>query len=260
MKKMLWPIMAGALVAVPAIYAGPTFAACQTESLSYYETTYNPAGGCTIGGDFLFSGLTYTGVDAFTNPVTATNITVTPSMGVNGPTLLFSANWSASGVLSLAEGIITFSEDSQVPGIGVSGIDLTDTGTIVPGALGALGTAAVAEVDCYGGLLDAGTASVACLGGGIAASATATIPTGVNVSANALLSFADTVEHVDVIKTITLSSVLGGSSSIGSIEQDLDSGTVTPEPASFFLIGGGLIAIGVLRKKALALKRSIGAA
>jgi hypothetical protein len=245
MKHIFWSVMTVALVATQA-NANPSFSACTTQSLLAYETQ----GGCTIGGNFLFTAFTYTTVDAFSNPVLASDITVTPSTGASDPTLAFSANWNASGLLSLAEGIITFAEFSQTPGIGVSAIDLTDTGNVVPGLLGALGTAAVAEVDCFGGLLNVGTGGVACLTGGPAASANATLPTGLGVNASALLALGNTVSEVDVIKTITLSSVAGGSSSITGIGQDFTSGAqTTPEPGNLILIGTGLLGLGAMRRK-----------
>jgi hypothetical protein len=84
----------------------------------------------------------------------------------------------------------------------------------------------------------------------VAASANATLPTGAGVNASALLALANTVNEVDVIKTITLSSLLGGSASITGIGQDFTSGAqTTPEPGNLLLIGTGLLALGAMTKK-----------
>ena len=247
MKHLFLSVMTVALFATQA-HANPSYSACTTQSLAAYQTQ----GGCTIGGNFLFTAFNYITVDAFANPVLPSDITVTPSTGLSDPTLTFSSSdWTVSGLVSLAEGIITFSEFSQTPGIGVSAIELTDTGNVTPGALNIpLGTAAVAEVDCFGGLLNIGTGGVACLPGGVAASANAALPVGLGVSAEALLALGSTVSEVDVIKTITLSSLVGGTSSITGIGQDFTSGAqATPEPGNLILIGTGLLGLGAIRRK-----------
>src|SRR5205823_9288150 len=117
---------------------------------------------CTIDTNFVFSAFSYVNVSAFAHPVTPDQIIVTPGIGASGPTVNFAGDWEAAGLISASESLIVFSVDSISPGIKVDSITLSDHGTITSSLLGlALGTATVAEVDCYGGLLNFNTPSVA---------------------------------------------------------------------------------------------------
>jgi hypothetical protein len=215
--------------------AGPV-TPCATDTLSDYISN---SAGCSVG-NLAFSGFAYIGVTAFANPIDATDITVTPTDAGGVPELTFSANWTASGLISASESLITFSATSLVGGIDVTSIGLSDTG-----AVSGLGTATVAEVDCFGGLLNPNTPSVACLGGGVGVGANANI-TGTNLSANALIPFASAVPEVDVIKDITLATGVVGSSAVSSVTQDFNlTGTASavPEPRTMVLAGFGLAAL-----------------
>jgi hypothetical protein len=122
---------------------------------------------------------------------------------------------------------------------------------ITVGSVGSgLNTNLVTEEDCVGGLL---TGALCSIGGGTTANIGAQI-LGINLGANAAVSFTP-ASSIDVIKTITLVSVLG-SDTLTSIGQNLGTntsgppvGSPTPEPVTMNMFGGGIAALGIPQKK-----------
>jgi len=226
------------LVSVSPSFADPiTCAGGQT--LQFYHDTYGSTG-CTIG-NFIAKNFDYALVSLITpNPVTASNIIVTPQDNAAGPDFDFSANWSVTGLGTIESGVLFHMESAH--GFGLTDVTLSATGS----RSGLLGTARVSEVDCLGGVLDlsgfalGGLGSVACTGGGVAASGNALLPVGAGVSANALISFNSTAFQVDILKDVAVTGLAAGSASVTNIGQQFTQ--VSPEPATFGFAALGLLA------------------
>jgi len=228
---------------LPALVWGTPLPVCGTASLAVYEG-YGDTG-CSVGTAFVFKDFEYIiDVSLNANNVTASDITVTPVLVGNTPEFTFSADWHTDGGLAGAyTGILGFR--------GVSSDDVfsafDSVQLITVGSLGSgLNTNAVTEEDCVGGLL---TGALCSVGGGTTANIGADI-LGINLGANAVVSFTP-ASSIDVIKTITLVSVLGGGDSLlSSIGQDLGTNTSgppspTPEPVTMSMLGGGMAALGI---------------
>jgi hypothetical protein len=215
---------------------------CGVASLATYES-YGSSG-CSFGPNFVFEDFQYTvNVALFANDVTAEEITVTPTLSGDTPTFDFTADWAVQGtVLDTGTyiGVLGFrgvSSDTvfgafnsvQLETVGSSGAALANVNTVT-------------EEDCVGGLL---TGALCSVGGGTTANIGASI-NGTNLGANAVVSFTP-ASSIDVIKTITLTSVLGQSDTLTSVGQVL--GTDTPEPMSLSTMAGGLVAVGFLTHK-----------
>jgi hypothetical protein len=227
--------------------AGPSF--CTAEL-----STYLGGSTCTFGG-YTISDFTFVGLDVLGNPLNADHLTVSTSIGANGPTVTFTPDSTLSvSVLGVETYLFGFDLTSNVSNIDFASVNLDAQGSLSGVGLGKLTTTGtVAEQDCYGGLIagkenivSLGNGGLACLGGGLSTGVGVGLALGTNVDANANLQFSGTSASVDVLKEVVLTTVLGGTASISSINQSFTT-TVAPEPASFFLGGCGLILLAVGR-------------
>jgi hypothetical protein len=227
---------------------------CVQGTLSSYAA---PGFSCTVGA-FTFNNFNFLAVNVLSSG-NAADIMVDPTVGPNGPNVTFTADSTlqASGLVSVLNYILGFEVTSTNPNIGFQAVNLGATGTLANGPLG-VSTAAVAEVDCYGGLLQlpnvlTGIVGLGCLNSGVAVGANVALPLGTNVTASVPIEFSGFSTTVDVLKDITLVAALGGSASISSISQGFTTenqgGTGTPEPASFFMGGCGLVALALIGRR-----------
>jgi hypothetical protein len=222
--------------------------ACTQGSLA----TYISEGSCTVGS-YTFNNFLYLAVNVLSPNASAADITVNATVGANGPNVTFTPDslLQAAGVASVADYILGFEVTSNAPTIGFQSVNLSATGDVT-----GLSTAAIAEVDCYGGLLQlpnaiTGIVGLGCLNSGVAVGGNVSLPTGLGVDANANIEFAGFSTTVDVLKDITLAGVLG-SASISGIGQSFTTetgGSALPEPSSFFLGGCGLIGLALVGRR-----------
>lgn len=226
--------------------AGPSYCAAAL-------STYLGGGSCTFGG-FTISDFTFVGVDVLGNPLSASDISVSTAIGANGPTVTFTPDSAFSVSLVGTETyLFGFDLTSNTANIDFSNVNLDAQGSLSgKGPLNATTTATVGEQDCYGGvivgkanILSLGNGGLACLGGGLSTGVGVSLGLGADVDASAGLEFSGTSASVDVLKEVALTTVLGGTASISEVDQAFTTtaGTATPEPASFFLGGCGLILI-----------------
>jgi hypothetical protein len=229
--------------------------ACTSASLETYITE----GSCTVGA-YTFNHFDYFAVSVFAGNPDANNITVNATVDANGnPDVTFApgAGFTASGI-AVANYLFGF-EVSDISGIDFQSVNLGATASLT-----GLSVAAVSEVDCNGGLLQlpntvTGLGGVACLTGGISAGNTTNLSILGGLSANANIVLTPTDTSVDVLKDVTLTSVLLGSATIGSISQDFttNASSTAPEPGSLFMGGCGLLGFAfVLRRKAKAASKA----
>ena len=227
----------------------PLFAtpACTSNTVAFYESLGST--GCQEG-NYVLSNFDYLlSANVLSTPVTASQIQVNPGLGANGPTLDFAATFTASGVASVGDVALVF----NISALSGSGIEFRSVDLSTTGSRTAFSTAAVAEVDCLGGLLNVrsvpytGLGGVACLGGGVAASANALLPAGTGVNAFVNIPLAPEVQTIDVIKDITLTAV-AGTATIIDIGQSFNTVQATPEPMTFLLAGLTLAVIGFTRR------------
>lgn len=217
-------------------------------------SSYISQGSCTVG-TYTFNNFLYLAVNVLSPGVDAKDITVNATVGPNGPNVTFTpdAALQATGIVSAAEYVLGFEVTSTNPTIGFSGVNLSETGSVT-----GLSTAAVAELDCYGGLLQlpnpiTGIVGLGCLNSGIATGANVALPLGVTGTVNADIEFQKFSTTVDVLKDVTLAGILGGASVTGIGQQFSTgvAGTAVPEPTSLFLGGCGLIGLALVRRRRL---------
>jgi hypothetical protein len=215
-------------------------------------------GSCTFAGSgqsYTLNNLTFVAVGLLANTATASDITVTETIGANGPSVNFTpdGNLQAAGVLSTLTYLFGFDLVSNVSNIGVGAVNLSEQSALT--GLTSLGL--VAEQDCYGGLLPVGLLSLgdgglACTNGGLSVGASLALTPLTNTNANVTIPFTGFSNSVDVLKEINLTAALFGSASVTGIGQSFATQTntaATPEPASLFLGGCGLIALALFRPR-----------
>lgn len=246
-------------------------------TLQQYINLSISSGGCDVGSDFILSNWAYVNVSLFSNPVTASDITVSYSLNGGGvPQLTFAGNWLADVNVLTANGVgvLGFSLESRNTNFQFSTVGLSTSGSVSKEALNLAGikvptaAASVTEVNCVGGLADLRDSNnllvltpplnlgdIACNGGGIQAGASVALAPGSGISANALINLGPGDNFVDTIKIITVSDLLNvgilgvdGKAQITSVSQTFD-GQVqgVPEPGAVLLTGVGLVGVALAK-------------
>jgi hypothetical protein len=215
---------------------------------------YLSSGGCTIaagGHTYTVDQFTFLAVGVLATPSTPNEIKVTTSVGPNGPMVNFDVSALAAGLVSAETYLFGFDIVADSPAIQFTGVNLSEKS-----ALTGLSAGIAAEEDCSGGalplpskinVLSLGSGGLACLGGGVSVGASIGLGSLVPGSADANVNIPINrfSSSVDVLKELQLVAV-AGSAQINNVGQAF---TVTPEPASFFFAGCGLLALGMLRKR-----------
>jgi hypothetical protein len=229
-------IFAGALITVATTAMAAPIPACVVGTYASYEALTN---GCVIN-NLLFSN--FTDQESATGTaiaLSATGITVTPDTFSLDEGLGFSAAWSVATPGSL-DSVLRFTVQTLNGANTLNDIDLSFNGAVTGN-----GTSGVTETYCVGSTL--GTAHCPSAIQTIAVSN----PPGGN-SGPIVQTFGAT-NSLSVAKDISVNSgtAVGGQKSTASITvvDNNYSQTVVPEPMSFVLLGGGLLGIGLLRKR-----------
>jgi hypothetical protein len=242
MKSLLLLGTLSAFLAAPLM--GSNLPVCGVANLATYETYGD--NGCTVGTAFTFKDFEYIlNIGVFANTVTANDILVTPGVTNGAPTFTFTANWGVNGgvlgtgTLNAVLGFRGVTSDALF-----NAFDSVKLITVGSNSTG-VATNLVTEEDCVGGLL---TGALCSIGGGTTANIGAQI-LGQNLGANAVVNFTSATS-IDVIKTISLISVLG-SDNLTSIGQEFGTNRAasfsTPEPMTMWSFGSGIFAIGLAR-------------
>jgi hypothetical protein len=222
MKKI--PVLFAALV-LSASFAAATPSACTAETLNNYLA----AGfSCEID-NLLFSNFTYSDSANGTSPIPSTAVNVTPLTVSGDEGLQFTAGWSVS---SLAE------EDSDID-FTVSTVNHANTidelSLEFNGHYTGTGTSSVTENYCAGGTLISCPTTVGQI-------AVTNPPT---VLSDTSLDFTP-VNTLQVSKDITVSAGTWGTASISEVNNTYGQ---VPEPGTLCLLGGGLVALGLVRRR-----------
>jgi PEP-CTERM motif len=222
MKKML--VLFAALV-LAASFAAATPMACTAETLNNYLA----AGfSCEID-NLLFSNFTYTGTANGTAPIASTAVNVTPITTPGDEGLEFNAGWSVS---TPAE------EDSNI-GFIVSTVNKADTIDSLDlefnGHYTGTGTSSVTENYCEGGLLASCPTTVNQI-------AVTNPPTVLSITSKDFTP----VNTLQVSKDVNVSAGNGGTASISDLNNTYGQ---VPEPGTLGLLGGGLVALGLVRRR-----------
>ena len=183
-------------------------------------------------------------------------IIISPTLGPAGPALIFSpgsgtgTSWQTGGIAGIYTATIGFTVASTNPLLGFLGSELS-----AEGSASGIGVASILEVQCLGGLFTGLTIPPpACLPGGITAGLGVDITSGVSAAADAAVFLGSPVYEIDVIKQLSLVSVVGGTAEITSFTEGFtQQQEAVPEPTTLTLLGGALLAfVGVRRYKSRA--------
>jgi hypothetical protein len=221
MKKML--VLFAALVLVTSFAAAtPT---CTAETLNNYLA---PGFSCEID-NLLFSNFTYTDTANGTAPIASSAVGVTPITTPGDEGLEFNAGWSVS---TPAE------EDSNI-GFIVSTVNHADTIDFLDlefnGRYSGTGTSSVTENYCAGGTLSSCPTTVGQI-------AVTNPPTVLSVTSEDFTP----VNTLQVSKDVNVSAGSLGTASISDLNNTYGQ---VPEPGTLGLLGGGLVALGLVRRR-----------
>jgi hypothetical protein len=210
-----------------ASFAAATPSACTSETLNNYLVS---GFSCTID-NLVFSNFTYSDTANNTSPIASTAVNVLPITVPDDEGLEFTAGWS---VVQPAE------EDSKI-GFTVSTVNglatIDQLGLEFNGNYSGTGSAGVTETYCKGGTLTSCPTTVDQI-------AVTNPPTVLSITS---LSFAG-VSTLSVSKDIFVNAGNWGTASISDVNNTYGQSQV-PEPGTLCLIGGGLLAVGFLRKR-----------
>jgi len=229
-------------------------AACVSDTAANYITNFSTTTGCTItsgGVTLLFNQFSF--IQSKTGPTTggaSNQINFNPIADLNGlgfdivPTTTFFAG--ATGVNDVQ---LTFVA-SVVGGANlIDDIYLSMTGSAGPGTGGPGGTDILSEQFCRGGSVPPGS----CPTGNL--TDLLTIPAGsTNVTVSHNNVFAVT-NALSVLKDIQVNGNNGSGSTVTDVKNQISVLNPVPEPTTAFLLGGGLIALGLTKFRSRASRR-----
>jgi hypothetical protein len=216
---------------------------CTTNTL----TAYTSGGSCTIGdktfGDFAAVLTAIAGLGTAT-PTSLDNIMVVPGGTSTNPSFSFQAGYLASGLLASETLTLAYTGFAPVNDP-FNGASLSLSGASVSGLAAITGAEALCE---NGGFGDIHLAIPPVCSSGVELNALLLSQiTNANLGATIQFNFSPVTE-LGVIKQITLTGALGGSASATALNNGLSAAAAVPEPASFVLIGFGLLALGLCRR------------
>jgi|SRR5579864_2479741 len=229
--KIVFAFLATLLVLVSAATAAPTCSPSATLD-TYLASNFS----CSLD-NLLFSNFGYTpnaiptGVNIPANGITVTTITTTGDEGFQ-----FSSGWAvrtqSDGSSSFQDSLITFT---------VSTVDhsasLTDLSLSFNGDFTGTGSTGVNEHYCPGGPVNG------CPGGSGVRQVTNPPPV-----LEDQVTFTSPVSTLGISKDINVTSGTAGTARISQVVNQFSNGAV-PEPGTYMLLGGGLLGLGLMRKK-----------
>ena len=238
------PIFVCAIALIASSAALTAAPACVSQTLSNYIAA--GASGCDIGS-FNFSHFDWlvVTVGVNVNNVNPSNVVITPhDNGAGGPSLDVELNWHTSNsvLTSVAASTLAFRVLANDPTnflLSSSHLNVDSSFT------GLLGTAAVTETNCIGGLF---TGNLCLLPGALATSGLVGVGGLVNVGAGVdvvVAPFNAPVSQVDVLKTFTILTPALSSATLTGVTESFGISPVgpaaVPEPGTWLLITTGFV-------------------